>query len=51
MYTEEDDKTAEQEGEKFVARMMLGNQGEETPSAGTSAVPSRVVTPALLDSS
>ena len=50
-YSEEDDKKAEQEGEKFVARMMLGKNGDETPAAGTSTVPSRVVTPALLDSS
>jgi SWI/SNF-related matrix-associated actin-dependent regulator of chromatin subfamily A containing DEAD/H box 1 len=47
----EDDEKAEQEGEKFVARMLIGKNGEETPAAGTSTVPSRVVTPALLESS
>lgn len=42
----EDDEKAEREGEKFVARMLMGKSGEDTPATG-SAVPSRVVTPAL----
>ena len=42
----EDDEKAELAGEKFVARMLIGKNGEDTPAAG-SAVPSRVVTPAL----
>lgn len=44
----EDEEKAEREGEKFVARMLIGKNGEDTP-AGGSAIPSRVVTPALLD--
>jgi SWI/SNF-related matrix-associated actin-dependent regulator of chromatin subfamily A containing DEAD/H box 1 len=44
----EDDEKAEREGEKFVARMLIGKNGEDTP-AGGSAVPSRVVTPALVE--
>jgi SWI/SNF-related matrix-associated actin-dependent regulator of chromatin subfamily A containing DEAD/H box 1 len=46
-FTEEEDEKAEQEGEKFVARMLIGKNGEDTPLDGTSAVPSRVVTPAV----
>jgi SWI/SNF-related matrix-associated actin-dependent regulator 1 of chromatin subfamily A len=42
----EDEERAEREGEKFVARMLIGKNGEDTPAAGSS-VPSRVVTPAL----
>ena len=42
----EDEEKAEREGEKFVARMLIGKNGEDTPNRG-SAVPSRVVTPAL----
>jgi SWI/SNF-related matrix-associated actin-dependent regulator of chromatin subfamily A containing DEAD/H box 1 len=42
----EDEEKAEREGEKFVARMLIGKNGEDTPLAG-SVVPSRVVTPAL----
>jgi SWI/SNF-related matrix-associated actin-dependent regulator 1 of chromatin subfamily A len=42
----EDEERAEREGEKFVARMLMGKNGEDTPVSG-SAVPSRVVTPAL----
>jgi hypothetical protein len=42
----EDEEKAEREGEKFVARLLIGKSGEDTPNAG-SAVPSRVVTPAL----
>jgi SWI/SNF-related matrix-associated actin-dependent regulator of chromatin subfamily A containing DEAD/H box 1 len=45
MSTEEEEK-AEKEGEKFVARMLIGKNGEDTPLNG-STVPSRVVTPAL----
>jgi len=41
----EDDEKAELAGEKFVARMLMGKNGEDTPATG-SAVPSRVVTPA-----
>jgi SWI/SNF-related matrix-associated actin-dependent regulator of chromatin subfamily A containing DEAD/H box 1 len=46
-YTEEEDEKAELEGEKFVARMLIGKNGEDTPAGGTSTVPSRVVTPAI----
>lgn len=46
-YTEEEDEKAELEGEKFVARMLIGKNGEETPLEGGSTVPSRVVTPAI----
>jgi SWI/SNF-related matrix-associated actin-dependent regulator 1 of chromatin subfamily A len=42
----EDEEKAEKEGEKFVARMLIGKNGEDTPLNG-STVPSRVVTPAL----
>lgn len=42
----EDEEKAEREGEKFVARMLIGKNGEDTPLS-SSAVPSRVVTPAL----
>jgi SWI/SNF-related matrix-associated actin-dependent regulator of chromatin subfamily A containing DEAD/H box 1 len=42
----EDEEKAEREGEKFVARMLMGKSGEDTPATG-SAAPSRVVTPAL----
>jgi hypothetical protein len=42
----EDEERAEREGEKFVARLLIGKNGEDTPAAG-SYVPSRVVTPAL----
>ena len=42
----EDEEKAEREGEKFVARMLIGKNGEDTPYTA-SAVPSRVVTPAL----
>jgi hypothetical protein len=49
-YTVEDDEKAEIEGEKFVARMLIGKPGEDTPVGIGSTVPSRVVTPALLDS-
>lgn len=42
----EDEEKAEREGEKFVARMLIGKNGEDTPNTG-SVVPSRVVTPAL----
>ena len=45
----EDQEKAEQEGEKFVARMLIGKTGDDTP-ATASAVPSRVVTPALVES-
>ena len=46
-YTEEEDEKAELEGEKFVARMLIGKNGEDTPLEGGSTVPSRVVTPAI----
>lgn len=42
----EDDEKAERDGEKFVARMLIGKSGEDTPASGSN-VPSRVVTPAL----
>ena len=41
----EDEEKAEENGEKFVARMLIGKSGEDTPMDG-STVPSRVVTPA-----
>ena len=41
-----DEERAEREGEKFVARMLMGKDGDDTPLTG-SGVPSRVVTPAL----
>ena len=47
--TVDDEDKAEREGEKFVARMLLGKSGEDTPSIAGSTVPSRVVTPAMLD--
>ena len=40
----EDEEKAEENGEKFVARMLIGKSGEDTPVTGSS-VPSRVVTP------
>jgi SWI/SNF-related matrix-associated actin-dependent regulator of chromatin subfamily A containing DEAD/H box 1 len=47
MSTEEKDaEKAERDGEKFVARLLIGKNGEDTPANG-SIVPSRVVTPAL----
>jgi len=46
-YTEEEDEKAEREGEKFVARMLIGKNGDDTPLEGGSTVPSRVVTPAI----
>src|SRR5271169_4387405 len=47
--TADDEEKAEREGEKFVARMLIGKCGEDTPSVAGSTVPSRVVTPANLD--
>ena len=41
----EDEEKAEENGEKFVARMLIGKSGEDTPMDGSN-VPSRVVTPA-----
>jgi hypothetical protein len=48
--TVDDEDEAERDGEKFVARMLLGKSGDDTPSIAGSTVPSRVVTPANLDS-
>lgn len=40
----EDEEKAEEIGEKFVARMLIGKSGEDTPLTGSN-VPSRVATP------
>src|SRR5579859_3110685 len=45
--SEVDEEKAEQAGEKFVASMLIGKEGEDTPAG--SVVPSRVVTPALRE--
>jgi hypothetical protein len=44
----EDGQKAEENGEKFVARMLIGKSGEDTPLTGSN-VPSRVVTPAPMN--